>query len=125
MNTARFYTMRSCNDDYVPINLENYVADPRLEEIDARLEALYNEEITMEATLSEPEWYVRPDFDEEEEEEHIRTIVIRKETPQMCSECHLEKIIISYDFRWANDNLCSECINLDSMSVYERKGLWS
>jgi hypothetical protein len=117
--------MRSCNDDYVPIKLENYVADPRLEEIDARLEALYNEEITMEATLSEPEWYVRPDFDEEEEEEDIKTIVIRKETPQMCSECHLEKIIITYDFRWANDNLCAECINLDSMSVYERKGLWS
>ena len=65
MNTSRFYTMRSCNDDYVPIKLENCVPDPRLEEIDAKIDALYNEEITMEATLSEPEWYVRPDFDEE------------------------------------------------------------
>lgn len=47
--------------------MENCAPDPRLEEIDAKIEALYNEEITMEATLSEPE-YVRPDF--------VETIVI-------------------------------------------------
>jgi hypothetical protein len=121
--------MRSCNDDYVPIVLKlDLLPDPRLEEIDAKLEALYNDEITMEATLSEPEWYVRPDFaDDDDEDAKNKIIMIKRhlEIPQTCSECHLEKIIIVYDFRCANDDLCSECVNMDCMSVYERKGLWS
>lgn len=128
MNNNQFYMTRSCNDDYVPVNLKlRLLPDPRLEEIDAKIEAQYNDAITMEATLSEPEWYVRPDFDEDEEEEEDNNIifVIRKETPQICSECKLEKIIITYDYRDANDNLCSECLNMDCMSGYERKSLWS
>ena len=133
MSNTQFYMMRSCNDDYVPVNLYiKLLPDPRLEEIDAKLEALYNDEITMEATLSEPEWYVRPDFADDEEEDQDedvknKIIVIQRhlEIPQTCSECHLEKIIIAYDFRCANDDLCAECVNMDCMSVYERKGLWS
>ena len=69
------------------------------------------------------------DDEEEDQDEDAKNkiIVIQRhlEIPQTCSECHLEKIIIAYDFRCANDDLCAECVNMDCMSVYERKGLWS
>ena len=93
MFAARFYTMRSCNDDYVPVAREQnkletkivfnwldldetdarFVPDAKLEALDAMIEALYNTDvIMMELTLSEPEDYVRPDFDYEGElEEYL------------------------------------------------------
>ncbi len=105
---ARFYNMRSCNDDYVPAPIisrstcepnkleqkyyettiisqyndhnikfgastkgeftltQSLESDPRLEAIDAKLEADYKTEtIFMEMNLSEPEDDERPSFDNE------------------------------------------------------------
>lgn len=38
MSATRFYSMRSCNDDYVP--LTRFEADAKLEALDAKLEAI-------------------------------------------------------------------------------------
>lgn len=67
MIAARFYCERSCNDDYVPkyVLLNNIKPDARLEEIDAKLEALYNTK-AIETTIIESE-DERPDFDEDYE----------------------------------------------------------
>ena len=108
-NTLRFYTMISCNGDYVPTPVPAHVfsltADADLEAIDAKMEALYETEtIIMEATLNEPEDYDRPYFDDDYE---------------CCSECNKMTEIVAYGWRTTNDNLCFDCVNLPGMYAYE------
>lgn len=104
MSSSRFYNMISCNGDYVPIPM--LMSDAKLEAIDAKMEALYETEtITMELTLSEPEDYDRPYFDDDGAE--------------YCSECNQEKQIVAYGWRSDNDNLCVDCVNLPGMYAYE------
>jgi hypothetical protein len=109
-NTLRFYTMISCNGDYVPTPVPAHVfsltADADLEAIDAKMEALYETDtIMMEATLNEPEDYDRPYFDEDDYE--------------CCSECNKMTEIVAYGWRTTNDNLCFDCVNLPGMYAYE------
>ena len=119
MSAARFYTMRSCNDDYVPVarqqnKLETkivfnwldldetdarFVPDAKLEALDAKLEALYNTDvIMMELTLSEPEDYVRPDFDYEGE---LEEYLIYDDSGEMTPR---GRIITNYDSAIVEDD---------------------
>ena len=109
MTSLRFYSMTSCNDDYVPVPA--LIADAHLEAIDAKLEALYTTEtITMEVTLNEPEDYDRANFDDDD--------------TKYCSECNEEKEIVAYGWRSANDNLCVDCVNLPGMYAYDDEELY-
>lgn len=158
MSSSRFYTMRSCNDDYVPEpkmsrsayidyrnKTGNYInnypeaniqfretvkgfpmipdsrlePDAHLESIDARMEELYKTDtIMMELNLSEPEGNIRPDFDEEENDDFEElyddnyeeySLSDRFNDDEDCMECH-EKKAIGFD-------LCNDCLYLLSSSV--------
>ena len=68
MSAARFYNMRSCNDDYVP--LTRFEADAKLEALDAKLEALCAD---FEKMLNGSEDdIIRPDFDDDNDVEQIK-----------------------------------------------------
>ena len=109
MTSLRFYSMKSCNDDYVPVPA--LIADAHLEAIDAKMEALYETEtITMEVTLNEPEDYDRPNFDDDDAE--------------YCSECNQEKKILVYGWRGVNENLCVDCVNSHDMYAYDDEELY-
>ena len=71
MSAARFYNMRSCNDDYVPIYMDaRYKADAKLEAIDAKLEALCAE---FERLLNGSEDdIIRPDFEDDDDIERMK-----------------------------------------------------
>jgi hypothetical protein len=65
MSATRFYTMRSCNDDYVPIYMDpRFEADAKLEALDAKLEALCADYEKM-LNGSEDD-IIRPDFDDDD-----------------------------------------------------------
>ena len=158
MSSSRFYTTRSCNDDYVPEpkmsrsayidytnETGNYInnypeaniefrgtvngiplipesslkPDAHLEALDARMEELYETDtIMMELNLSEPEDNVRPDFDNEENDDFDElyddnyeeySLSDRFNNDEYCMECH-EKKSIGFD-------LCNDCLYLLSSSV--------
>lgn len=71
MSAARFYTTRSCNDDYVPLaQYARFKPDARLEAIDAKLEAICAE---FEKFLNGSEDdIIRPDFDDDNDIEQIK-----------------------------------------------------
>jgi hypothetical protein len=88
-----------------PLVGSDFEPDPRLEAIDAKMEALYKTEtIMMELTLNEPEDYDRPHFDDDGAE--------------YCSECNQEKDIASYGLRNDYDKLCFDCWALPCMDDY-------
>ena len=156
MSSSRFYTTRSCNDDYVPepkMSRSAYIdytnndymnndigsniqfretvkgfpmipdsslkPDAHLEALDARMEELYKTDpIMMELNLSEPEGNIRPDFDEEENDDFEElyddnyeeySLSDRFKDDEYCMECH-EKKSIGFD-------LCNDCLYLLSSSV--------
>ena len=75
MSAAKFYTMRSCNDDYVPLTLAtckimSFVPDARLEALDAKLEAICAE-FEKKLNGSEDD-IIRPDFEDDDDIERIK-----------------------------------------------------
>ena len=87
MSATRFYSMRSCNDDYVPLTLKpnelekfkmvfpwithaHFVPDARLEALDAKLEALCADYEKM-LNGSEDD-IIRPDFDDDDDIERMK-----------------------------------------------------
>jgi hypothetical protein len=42
--------------------------------------------------------------DEDDEDEHCYA--------EFCSDCHREKLIVVYNWRYDDDNLCEDCTNL-------------
>ena len=86
MSATRFYSMRSCNDDYVPLTLKpnelekfkmvfpsithaHFVPNARLEALDAKLEAICAD---YEKTLNGSEDdIIRPDFDSDDDIEQM------------------------------------------------------
>jgi hypothetical protein len=101
----------------IPDSSLNPVA--HLESIDARMEELYKTDtIMMELNLSEPEGNIRPDFDEEENDDFEElyddnyeeySLSDRFNNDEDCMECH-EKKAIGFD-------LCNDCLYLLSSSV--------
>jgi len=66
--STRFYKMRSCNDDYVPLTC--FEADAKLEALDAKLEAICAD---FEKMLNGSEDdIIRPDFDDDNDVEQIK-----------------------------------------------------
>ena len=87
MSATRFYSMRSCNDDYVPLTCKpnelekfkmvfpwithaHFVPDARLEALDAKLEALCADYEKM-LNGSEDD-IIRPDFDDDDDIERMK-----------------------------------------------------
>ena len=71
MSATRFYTMRSCNDDYVPIYMDaRFEADAKLEALDAKLEAMCADYEKM-LNGSEDD-IIRPDFDDDDDIERMK-----------------------------------------------------
>ena len=71
MSATRFYSMRSCNDDYVPIYIDTrFEADAKLEALDAKLEAMCADYEKM-LNGSEDD-IIRPDFDGDDDIERMK-----------------------------------------------------
>lgn len=71
MSATRFYSMRSCNDDYVPIYMDTrFEADAKLEALDAKLEAMCADYEKM-LNGSEDD-IIRPDFDGDDDIERMK-----------------------------------------------------
>ena len=107
MSSSRFYNIRSCNDDCVPgFNMK---PNAYLEAIDAKLEAHYKSDtITMEVNLSEPENYIRPNFDE-----YCESIY------DVFADAHLEDIDAKLEANYKSETITME-VNLSEPEDYVR-----
>jgi len=124
---------RACISQYTDANIQfrditrgeftwaldaRFVPDAKLEALDAMMEKFYSMDIVMELTLSEPEDYVRPDFDYEGElEEYLIYDDSGEMTPRGRIITNYDSAIVEdddydddhYEEFSRSDRFCDEC----------------